>query len=272
MEHNDEAEEAFKSYSTIVHQELHQAVLELKRPALGLLSSGFLAGFGLGVTPLLVTVMMSFAPGTMSELMLEILRANLYTVGFILVIVGRTDLFTEYTTVALLPVLTGEAPVRHVCRLWGLIYVSNLLGGGLFGVLLVVLGPGLDVVRVEIFSELASRLVGHSWWILLASAGLAGWLMGFLSWLVTAARETISQIFIIWMVIGVIALGHLHHVISGAIEMIMAVLSSEQIGWRDVGYFLFWVTLGNILGSISFAFLIRFSALIGGSGQGKRAQ
>jgi formate/nitrite transporter FocA (FNT family) len=41
--------------------------------------------------------------------------------GFLFVILGRSELFTEHTTLAVLPVLDGRASLRQLGRLWGLI-------------------------------------------------------------------------------------------------------------------------------------------------------
>jgi len=87
---------------------------------------------------------------------------------------------------------------------------------------------------------------------------LAGWLMGLLSWLVTASRDTISQIFFVWLVTTAIGLSHLHHVIAGTAEVLAGLFAGQGITWADVGRFLFLVTLGNALGGIFFVALLKF--------------
>jgi formate-nitrite transporter family protein len=253
--------EPLKSHQAIFEQEVRLAVLELKRPALGLFMSGLLAGFSLGISVFLIGAIKTLGEGQFSEALMRLLVANAYSVGFIVVILGSTDLFTEYTTVALLPVLKGDATLRQLLRLWGLVYVGNLAGGAVFAVLSVVLGPGMGVIRPQVFSELGFALANHSWWLICLSGILAGWLIGLLSWLVVAARETISQIFFVWIITGAVGLGHLHHSIAGAIEVVAAMLVPGDFGMKDAGHFLVWTTLGNIGGAILFAVVIRYSVL-----------
>ena len=58
------------------------------------------------------------------------LVANMYSFGFILVVLGRSELFTEQTSLAVMPVMSNRASASSVARLWVIIYVSNLVGGG----------------------------------------------------------------------------------------------------------------------------------------------
>lgn len=116
--------------------------------------------------------------------------------------------------------------------------------------------------------ERAARLTEHPGWVILLSGGLAGWLMGLLSWLVAASRDTVSQILFVWMIAGVIALGHLHHCISGTIEVMAATISPGIVGAADFAHFLGWTTAGNVAGSFMFAVLIHYSELITGQAKG----
>lgn len=252
-----------KPLRTILDQEMAEAEVELIRPASGLLLSGVLAGIGVGFSVLLIAVIVTRLDAQTPELVREILLANAYTVGFILVILARTDLFTEYTTIAILPVLDGRAPVRRLARLWALVYVGNLIGTAAFAAVAVLAAPALNTADPSAFVEVAIRTLSHSWWVILLSSTLAGWLMGLLSWLIVSARETISQIFLIWLVAFVIGLTHLHHSVTGSAEVLAGLLLSHQISPGDYGFFLSWTTLGNIIGGVAFAWLVRSSALLG---------
>lgn len=68
---------------------------------------------------LMVVVLTLFA-GRESEPVVRLLVANAYAVGFIFVILGRSELFTEHATLAVLPVLEGKASVSALGRMWGL--------------------------------------------------------------------------------------------------------------------------------------------------------
>jgi formate-nitrite transporter family protein len=251
-----------KSHQTIIDQEIEQAVEELQRPVAGLIISGLLAGIGIGVGVFLIVAIMTLADNSLPYLVVSILAANAYSVGFILVIMGRMDLFTEYTTLALLPLLDREASFFLVARMWTLVYFSNLVGCLLFAILIVLLGPALKVAETDVFLSLAHEIVEHPWWVIVLSGSIAGWLMGLLSWLVTASRDTISQVLFVWLIGLTIGLGRLHHAITGSLEVMAGMLAGASIIFADFGYFLMWTTFGNIIGGVIFAVLIRFSVLM----------
>jgi formate/nitrite transporter FocA (FNT family) len=94
---------------------------------------------------------------------------------------------------------------------------------------------------------------------------LAGWLMGLLSWLVTAARDTISQIVIVWVIASVIGFAHLQHPIVGSVEVLAAVFSKQGVTMDDYGRFLLWSTIGSALGGVVFVALVKFSHVSLGS-------
>jgi formate-nitrite transporter family protein len=254
-----------KSHQIIINQEIEQAVEELQRPVAGLLISGLLAGLGVGVSVLLIVAFMTLADDSVSHIVVTILVANAYSVGFILVIMGRMDLFTEYTTLALLPLLDREVSFFLVARMWTLVYVSNLVGCFLFAILIFSLAPALKVAETGIFLSLAHEIVEHPWWVIVVSGSIAGWLMGLLSWLVTASRDTISQVLFVWLVGTTIGLCRLHHAVTGSLEVLLGMIAGATIILADFGYFLMWTTLGNIIGGVIFAVLIRFSVLMSSS-------
>lgn len=79
--------------------------------------------------------------------------------------------------------------------------------------------------------------------------------MGLLSWLVVVARESDSQVLFIWVVAGVIGFSHLHHAITGAVEVFTATLAGP-VAPAQLLHFLLWTTMGNIIGGVLFALLI----------------
>ncbi|PPS42292.1 hypothetical protein B1A85_14770 [Chroococcidiopsis sp. TS-821] len=160
-----------------------------------------------------------------------------------------------------MPVLDGRASIKSLSRLWGLIYIGNLVGVALFAGFATVIGPALGIVEPQIFGEIARDRVTHSWWVILFSGVLAGWLMGLLSWLIAAGRDTISQIFFVWLIVLAIKFCHFHHSISGSVEVLAGILTST-LGITSLFYFLLWSTIGNAIGGIFFAMLVRNSLVM----------
>lgn len=260
-------EEALKSYGTIQAQQVEQASTELERPAAKLLLSAFSAGIEIGFGPFLMALLLTSTEGVYSEPTQELLLATAYAVGFIIVVLGRSELFTEHTALAVQPVLAGEASLLQMLRLWGLVYVGNIAGAMLFAAFAAWIGPALGEAESWAFVEIAGKYVGQPWWLLLTGGILAGWLMGLLAWLVTAARDTIGQIVIIWIITAGISLAHLQHSIAGTVEVLAGVLSGSEVTWREFGRFLLFATVGNAVGGVVFVALLKYGHA--GTGEGE---
>lgn len=251
-------EDAQKSYHTILEQHVQQATEEIERPTAGLLLSSLSAGLDLGFGPLLMAAIASIAAGTLSGPVIDLLTALGYTVGFVLVVIGRSVLFTEQTTSAVLPVLAKRARVHRMFRLWALVFAGNLTGTVLIGAFIGIVGPKLGVVAVPELARIAHKLLVHDWSLMLVSAVAAGWLMGLAAWLVVASRETMSQIFVVILTTSVIAIAGLHHSIAGSIEVLMAMFAGVDIGIAEYLAFLSAAVLGNALGGVVFVALLKF--------------
>lgn len=187
----------------------------------------------------------------------EIGLAVAYAFGFVLVVLGRTELFTEHTTLAVLPVLDDQATLDRLVRLWGLIYVGNVVGGSLFTVGLVWFVPRYGIARPETIAEISAPFVGKGVLPLFAGAIIAGWLMGLLSWLVTAAQDTLSRLVFVGLIASVIGILHLPHSIAGNVE----VLSGLLVGAVSLQFYLGFLaisTVGNIVGGTVFVALLKY--------------
>ena len=242
----------------ILRHEIEEGLDALDRPTLGLLVSGFSAGLDIGFSLFLMAVMLTHAEGRLPRPTVELLVANMAAVGFIFVILGRSELFTEQTTLAVLPVLRGRASVRSLARLWVLVYVANQAGAAVFAGLATFIGPDMKVIDPRVFGEIAHRLTDHPAHAIFLGGVLAGWLMGLLSWLVAAGRDTISQVVLVWLVASAIAFAGLHHCVLGSVEVLAGAFANQGIGVADVARFLLWATLGNTVGGVVFVAFLKY--------------
>lgn len=241
----------------LLEHEIEGGERELDRPATGLLLSGLSAGLDLAFGPMLMAILLTLSEGG-SELLRSLLAANAYAVGFALVILGRSELFTEHTTLAAFPVLAGRASFRALARLWGLVYSANIVGGIVSAAIFAFVLTSLGVARASAFEHMGRDMVDHPWWTIVISAVLAGWLMGLLSWMSRTTRSTLAQLAIVWMVTATIGLGKLHHCIAGTIEVTMAMaMPGGAVTMADALRFLVWATLGNALGGVVFVALVK---------------
>lgn len=262
-----------KAASEILQQEIQEGRDALERPVGGLFVSGLSAGLDIGFSLFLMAVMKTrIESESFSPLIAEMLVANAYAVGFIFVVLGRSELFTEQTTLAVLPVLNGKASLGALARIWVVVYVANLIGAAAFAGLAVLIGPEpmLGVIDRRVFGTIAESLTAHSPLALFLSAILAGWLMGLLSWLVAATRDTISQLVVVWLIATVIGFLHLPHVVAGSVEVLAGVFAGQGVTASDYGRFLLWTTLGNLLGGSFFVSLIKYGHAIQGGPAGRR--
>jgi formate-nitrite transporter family protein len=253
------SEPAQTSYQAILEHEITEGLREIERPTTGLVISGVSAGLDVSLSVFLMAVIMTLARGELNNLLIQMLVAAMYGVGFIVVILGRSELFTEHTTRAVYPVLHRRASIARLLRLWGLIYLSNLAGTAGFAWLISIVGPSLGVVDAPVFGKMASQVVNHPGWLILLSGALAGWLMGLVSWLVSAARDTTSQILIVGTITWSIGIAHLHHAIVGSVEVLTGIFAHQGLGLRDYCHFLLWTTLGNTAGGVVFVALFKYS-------------
>jgi formate/nitrite transporter FocA (FNT family) len=249
-------QEPKKQSGQILQHELKEALDALERPAGRLLVAGLAAGMEVGFSLFLMAAMWTLTHGRLADPIVQLLVANMYSFGFVLVILGRAEFFTEHTTLAVLPLLNGDTNLKSLLRLWILIYVSNLVGAAIFAALTVVTGPRLGVIDPESLGAISQSVVDHPAGVIVLSGLIAGWLMGLLSWLVAAGRDTISQIVLVWMITTAIGLGHLHHAIAGSVEVLAGVFAG-QATLGDFGHFLLWTTVGNLIGGPVFVALVK---------------
>jgi formate/nitrite transporter FocA (FNT family) len=253
-----------KTSQDVLGSLIDSALHEMKRERSGLLLSGLSAGLDIGFGPLVMAVILTLSPNGYGDLTTELLLASVYSIGFMFVILGRSELFTEHTTLAVIPVLDRQASIRQLARLWGLVYVGNVVGGFLFTLLVVLLMPGLGVVSPPAFETIALKLVSHDLPWLFVGGVFAGWLMGLLAWLITAAQETTSRLIIILIVTGTIGILHLPHSIAGNVEVLFGLFMSPEISIPDYLAFLLLATVGNAVGGGVFVALLKYGHVVRG--------
>ncbi len=235
----------------IVHEVVRrQGIEELERPAASLMWSGITAGIAIGLSLLGKAVMDTAVPdGPWTPL----LQALGYSLGFVVVILGRMQLFTESTLSAVLPLATqptGRNLLRTL-RLWAIVLAANLVGTFAFAGFAMLGGLGVEqageLVRVSgaIFHHrgLAGFLAGIPSGILLASV----------VWTLPSAEG--QKITLIVLLTGLIDLGGFAHIVAGSAEMWVLVLHGDMGAMQALTFFV-PVLFGNIVGgSILFALL-----------------
>ncbi|MCF8056372.1 MAG: formate/nitrite transporter family protein [Desulfocapsa sp.] len=251
-----------KSHGEILKQQIVDGQATFDKSSSSILLSSLTAGLEIGFTYLLMCILYSFLFGKVDEETIFKLVALVYPVGFIMVIIGQSILFTEQTSLLTLPVLNNKRTLGSLLKLWGLVIVGNLAGGCVMGAVLVWIGPKLEIFDLHSIEAIAVHVTKYDNWVIFVSAILAGWLMGLLSWLLTASKDTVSRIIIIYMITAVLAFAGLHHSIVGNVEVFTGVISSAEIKWSSYISFQSISLLGNALGGAVFVALLKYSAFV----------
>ena len=181
-----------------------------------------------------------------------------YPVGFVILLVGKGELFTENFLLPVTGVLERRGTVRQLLALWGRTLVFNLLGALVFAFLLS--RPGvLDAGPAAVIADTGRHVVEAPFWTAFVQALFAGWLMTILTWLLLAAEGLGPRLFIIWVIGTLIILGEFTHVIISGAEVFMADLLGADvavIAWLG-GTFL-PILVGNVLGGVVFVTLLHY--------------
>ncbi|HYG25912.1 MAG TPA: formate/nitrite transporter family protein, partial [Caulobacteraceae bacterium] len=175
--------------------------------------------------------------------------------GFVAVILGRQQLFTENTLTAVLPALTHRtgSAFAALLRLWGFVLLGNIVGTWLFAALLTV--PGLFDAHVQgVMAATAKETMAHPFWPTFWKAVLAGWIIALMVWLLPSSRS--ARFWVIIFMTWLIALGKLSHIIAGSGEAAYAVLIGERTIFDYLTLFFIPTLLGNVLGGIALVALL----------------
>ena len=225
---------------------------EIARDAGQLAWSGLAAGLSMGFSFFVQALVRSALPVAPWSRLNDALG---YTVGFVLVVLGRQQLFTESTLTAVLPVLTTRtlASVLRMLRLWGWVLGTNLVGTWLFAAMLRF-GRPFEPEVAPARAARADRTVSSSFGGTALGAVLSGWLLALMVWLLPSTRS--ARLFAVMLITYVVALAQVSHVVAGSVEAAYAVLIGHA-GVRDYCWrFLTPTLIGNTIGGVVFVALL----------------
>lgn len=172
-----------------------------------------------------------------------------YTFGFLIVVLGRQQLFTENTLTAILPLLAhpGRHTLLRVSQLWSIVLTTNLLGALIFA-LVAAHTPVFAPVVQTAFADIGREALRGDFGTTLLRAIFAGWLIALMVWLQPAADTTRLQVII--LITYLVGIGGFAHIIASSVE-VMFLASIGVISW--VTYFFGFMVptlIGNIIGGM----------------------
>lgn len=239
---------------------------ELARTTTGLAWSGLAAGISMGICLLGDGLIRSHLPDAGWA---PLISKFGYSLGFVVVILGRQQLFTENTLSPILPLLDRHSSVRllHVARLWGTVLVANLFGAAIFAIATAHAAAFDEAARAAFYSistEAYQQPVKHQF----VSGIYAGWLVALILWLMPAVPQTR-----LWVVLGLtylIGIGGFAHVIAGSVEVFyLAALGTISV-LDAIAYFVVPALLGNILGGVGLVAVLNYAQVAAGTDRKRR--
>ncbi|WP_424966788.1 formate/nitrite transporter family protein [Dinoroseobacter sp. S375] len=238
-------EEASAMPSRLLFETIRQSgEEELSRPNVALWFSGIAAGILISFSVLGEALLRSHLPDAEWAYIIENFG---YSLGFVLVILGRMQLFTENTITTVVPVLINPCDnlYKRTAELWGIVLLANVVGAFIAGGFLQVAPVLSDEVATAV-AELSAHATGMGMIEGFARGIPAGVLIAALVWMMPMARG--GELWLILLITWLIALGDFTHIIAGSVEMAYAMLGGDLGVLRAVFWFFLPVLLGNVVG------------------------
>lgn len=239
----EEVQEAFQ-------QSAMEGVSRLQRTWPALLVTGFVGGadLGLGVLALLLV---EEATGS------RLLGALAFTVGFIALVLAKSELFTENFMVPIAALVARSGTWGDVTRLWTGTAVMNLVGGWLVMGLIVTAAP--QIARSDTLQSLGDHYVelGLNWQTF-ASAILAGAIMTLMTWMERLNRAMVAKLTAAVIAGFLLAATPALHSIVTSLEMFGAMQAGADFGYADWATIFGWAVVGNMVGGIGLVTMLRF--------------
>lgn len=217
---------------------------EMARPKRSLVWSGIAAGVMISLSVLGEAIFRTYLPDSPSSYLIENLG---YSLGFLAVIMGRMQLFTENTITTVLPVMVERSWHAFGCmlRLWAIVMSANVVGA--FAVAaLFVFTPALPAEIMPAIVELSQHATGMgaeaSFW----RAIPAGVIVALIVWMLPQADS--AKFFLILVFTWLIAAGDFTHIVAGSVEMAVLIWRGDITAATAVGGFFIPVLAGNIIG------------------------
>lgn len=229
----------------VVHEVVRrQGIEELERPWLSLMWSGIAAGVCIGASPIGVSALTAALPVSPIQ---HFIASFGYSLGFIIVILGRMQLFTESTVTAIIPLATHPtlASLTRTARLWGVVLLANFTGTLAFALFVHVGGLG-SAPLTDTMIALSCAILERPPLPVFASAIPAGFLIATLVWALPSADG--QKLWLILIVTSMIEMAHFSHIVAGSAEAWTLVLAGKaSLGQVIVGFIL-PALAGNIVG------------------------
>jgi formate/nitrite transporter FocA (FNT family) len=231
---------------------------EMARPANSLWWSGVAAGLSISFSLLAQAILRAHLP---DEAWRPLVTSFGYSIGFVMVVLSRQQLFTENTVTVVLPVMADFTAknLRGLARMWTIVFLANM-AGTLVAALFCTFTPVLPAELRDGMIAISGQVLEHSWLATAFMAVGAGFLMAAMVWLLPGAEG--AQFHVVVVMTWLIAAGGFTHVVAGSMEAFMLALNGGLGFWAMLGYFFVPVLIGNIVGGTALFALLAYAQVM----------
>jgi formate/nitrite transporter FocA (FNT family) len=251
----DKIEEAHRPDALVLHEIIRaEGEEELRRTAAALALSGFAAGLTMGFSLIVPGVLKAHLPDAPWA---ELVIGMGYSIGFLIVVLGRQQLFTENTVTPILPLLQERSLLNlwRVARLWGIVLAANIIATFVIAFALAHTEAFKPEIR-DAFAAISHHVVEDPFSTTLIKAVFAGWLIALMVWILPATGSAAP--FIIVLMTSLVSMCGLAHIVAGSVDAFYLVLTGA-IGLGEYGARFFVPTLlGNVLGGVTLVSVLNY--------------
>ena len=235
---------------------------ELKRAAPALAWDGLTAGLSMGFSLAAEGLLRSHLPDAPWRPLVAKLG---YAVGFLIVVLGRQQLFTENTLTVVLPLLLrfNAKTLGRVAKVWSVVLAANLLGALLFA----LVAGHTDIFRHETrvaFAEIGRETLDGWWWTFFLRGVFAGWLIALMVWMLPAAES--ARFFVVVVMTWLVAVAGLAHIVAGSID-VLYVVTTGGAPWSAYFGWMIPALAGNILGGTALVAALGHAQIVSDKGR-----
>lgn len=226
------------------------------------ITSASATGFVGGIDVMIGVAADVVVSGALSEVMpaelASVLGAFVFGIGFVLISIGRSELFSENFLIPVGAVFEGRQPLRRLPRLWVPTLAANILGMFILG-LILSRKMVLDHHSLRAAAHTADVLAARTPLAAFLSAVIAGLIMTLWTWLGIALRTDVGRVLVAMAIGFTIAAPTMNHVIVGVGELMFGVLTGmSHATWGNVGTDFLLALAGNLVGGTLFVTVTRF--------------
>lgn len=253
-----------KEPSEIFKASVEVGEVRLTRSWLEMSMSGLIAGmnvtFGIIASSYVAGATAPFVGANIAK----ILGALFFPIGFMFLMIGKSELFTENFLVPVTAVIAKKGKIKNLLKLWSLTLIGNMAGIFIFA--LAIAGSLNQIVPsfvIEHIHTVARGYMNKTPFVMVLSAIFAGWLITLMTWLLIASNGTLARIFIIWVVGFMIYLNSFSHIVVASSEILISISTGSGIFYASWLYpYVPLTIIGNMIGGLFFVTILQYLQIL----------